>query len=83
MTRLGALMCQGMRCGHIDGRSRVGIYVIGEEETIELGPASERFSAPSECAAFANGYRAGYRIGADGSELPDDIKNAPLPEDCK
>lgn len=85
MNRRDALIAQGARCGHIDGRARNGAYVIGEEYTVYYDAALNALPAGShedDVADFASGHAAGYRIGADGRELDDDAVNAPLPEDA-
>ena len=83
-ARLRACFAQGARCGHIDGKRRCGQYVIGEEyavtkEDLNQGP---RYSM-ADMEYWADGYYSGYRVGADGEELPADIAHAELPENAK
>jgi hypothetical protein len=64
---------QGARCGHVGGKLRVGLYVIGEEEMFSYDCAAfatrrERCpTPPGQVIAWALGYEAGYRLGAEGS----------------
>jgi hypothetical protein len=82
-ARVNAYEAQGARCGHIDGRARVGAYVIGEEYAAECaGVLLPHGETPAERVAFERGYAAGYRVGADDEELDPEIVNAPLPEEC-
>lgn len=80
------LMCQGMRCGHLEGSSRVGSYVQGEEcmqldaGEIERGEAGYgKPLTPMQALAWINGYEYGYKLGAEGETLPDSVRNAELP----
>lgn len=72
---------QGARCGHIEGRGRADQYIIGEEidlswEAADNQDLSQRggASGPSQCHAWAKGYQYGYRLAAEGSELPSELK---------
>lgn len=82
ISHLSACMAQGMRCGHIDGKARCGVYVRGEELLIDVSDHMADRRSPAAVEAFSNGYAYGYRLGASGEALPDDIVNAPLPEEC-
>lgn len=85
MTRIEALIHQGARCGHIDGKSRIGVYIPGEEYDLNYDAALNARPAGSpedELQSFATGYAAGYYLGADDLELDDEVINAPLPEEC-
>ena len=86
---LAALEAQGARCGHIDGRARCGVYVMGEEglyattAAIENTLARKREWSSMACIeAWARGYRAGYRVGADGMDLDPETVDHELPEAC-
>lgn len=71
---------QGARCGHIDGKERCGSYVLGEEFFDSLGAATiQGFNHDGQTRAWALGYEAGYRVGANGEQLDSDIVNAELP----
>lgn len=69
-------VAQGMRCGHIDGKRRNSVYVIGEELLVDV---ADQGYGTHEQTLFQFGYEKGYRLGADGSELPADVINAPPP----
>ena len=73
--------CQGARCGHLEGKGRTGSYVIGEEETqaYEAASANVPDQANRYLIAWAKGYSYGYRLAAEGSELPKNVDGAPLP----
>ena len=60
---------QGKRCGHIDGKGRVGQYVIGEEWLHSIEAADAQGYEPEMADAFASGYREGYKMGAEGTAL--------------
>ena len=86
---LAALEAQGARCGHIDGRARCGVYVIGEEHMYSLEAAlantKERradWAHQRYVQAWANGYAAGYRVGADGMALDPETMDHELPEEA-
>lgn len=69
---------QGARCGHIEGKCRVGAYVNGEEE--ELAAEAAKVNASMRTiTAWASGYRYGFRLAAEGSALHPVHTNAPLP----
>lgn len=71
---------QGARCGHIDGKARCGIYVLQEEQFDSLDAAeAQNFNHPGKTTAWMLGYEAGYRVGADGEELDEEIINEELP----
>lgn len=78
---LEACKAQGMRCGHIDGKGRVGVYIMGEEFLVERRELRQGLANLAGEDAWADGYYAGYRWGAEGKELPDAIKSAPLPDE--
>lgn len=64
---------QGVRCGHIDGKNRVGFYVTGEEEALSYEAeenGNSEYTLESERESWRNGYCHGYRLGADGELLP-------------
>jgi hypothetical protein len=61
---------QGKRCGHIEGRGRAGQYVIGEEWLASIEAADNQEIDPEEKDAFASGYREGYLMAAEGTDLP-------------
>lgn len=82
MTRKEACEHQGARCGHIDGKARVGSYVLGEEMGVELDCFQEWLTR-EERQAWTWGYQRGYRVGADGEPLDPETIDAPLPEDCQ
>jgi len=73
---------QGARCGHLEGKGRAGSYVTGEEETVSYEAASA--NVPNEpyryLVAWAKGYQFGYRLAVEGSGLPSEVENAPLPK---
>lgn len=61
---------QGARCGHIEGRGRAGMYVIGEEESLSYeAAANQKLETSSQTDEWARGYRYGYKRAAEGSEL--------------
>lgn len=67
----------GATFGFEIGRDRVGSYVIGEEELLDIEEelfelASEKNCFPISHANVLYGYRYGYRIGASGERLPED-----------
>lgn len=78
-----ALAAQGQRCGHIDGKRRCGVYVIGEELLISPEvPENMRsdYRNQRERLFVQWGYEVGYQIGASGEELPDAIREHELPD---
>ena len=79
---LNALEAQGARCGHIDGKRRHGWYVDGEEYSHAHGAALAAIHdrRPACVEAWAQGYAAGYRVGADGQELDPATVSHVLPE---
>ncbi len=64
---------QGARCGHLEGKGRAGSYCLGEEVELswEASEAQDLDHEPTT-AAWARGYRHGYRRAAEGSELEQD-----------
>ena len=74
--------CQGARCGHIEGKGRAGAYVIGEEEETSYQAAEANVAdEPNRYyIAWAKGYSYGYQLAAEGSGLPTEVSNAPLPK---
>lgn len=81
-----ALYFQGMRCGHIDGKRRVGVYVQDEDLLIADDAASNMrndYRNRFELSCAAGGYCDGYRIGASGESLPSHVVNATLPEEAQ
>lgn len=66
---------QGARCGHIEGKGRAGQYIIGEEEMLALDAVkAQRLYSSKLIAKWAAGYRLGYKLAAEGSELPKQYK---------
>jgi hypothetical protein len=62
---------KGSRCGYIEGRHRAGSYVIGEEYELSWESADNQgFLSQILVTAWARGYRKGYLLAAEGSELP-------------
>lgn len=85
---LDALEAQGARCGHMEGKSARGAYVLGMEalysrEAALANTAGRRLEwASEECvSAWQAGYEAGFRVGADGMELDAETRNHALPEE--
>ena len=70
--------CQGARCGHLEGKDRVGQFVMGEEQELSQMAAMVN-SAYDLDGLWACGYRYGYRLGAEGEELPDSIEDMEPP----
>lgn len=73
---MNSYFAQGMRCGHPDGKTRIGQYVAGEEYLIE---GLEQGYGPEGEQQFADGYASGYQHGAAGEPLPSEAVNARLP----
>ena len=73
------LYAQGARCGHIEGKGRAGQYVIGEEEDLAHAAAWANAATMRDRAFWAAGYKRGYLLAAEGSSLPDELAEAPLP----
>jgi hypothetical protein len=71
---------QGARCGHIEGKGRAGLYVLGEEWDPSVDAARINADGLLEQTAWAAGYRHGYRLAAAGEELEPEHVNAELPE---
>ncbi len=71
MMTLREAFSQGARCGHLEGRSRVGAYVRGEEHELSW-EAAENQNLPSVAltVSWGDGYRYGYLLGASGDPLP-------------
>lgn len=76
--REAALHASGARCGYGYGRSRVGLYVLGEE-LAKSHKGAAFLKTPEERLAWAEGYRCGYVLGAEGEALPDSLLNWELP----
>lgn len=73
---------QGARCGHLEGKGRAGSYVIGEEGPLSYEAADAQttlFAHADGRERWAAGYRHGYKLAAEGSELEPHFVNAPLP----
>lgn len=70
LTSVSDAFAQGARCGHLEGRGRAGSYVLGEEVPLswDAADAQELESEPL-VHLWAQGYRHGYRLAAEGSEL--------------
>ncbi len=60
---------QGARCGHIEGKGRVGQYVSGEESELSWAAADENTTSYRAANQWAAGYRHGYVRGASGDPL--------------
>jgi hypothetical protein len=75
---LEKFFAEGLRAGHEAGKGRAGQYVIGEEYFPSYEAAERRALTREECAGpvlpceceWARGFRDGYKIAAEGSELP-------------
>jgi hypothetical protein len=77
-----AYFAQGYRCGHLEGKARVGAYVIGEELPLAWEAAEyQNLACLNYERDWATGYAIGYRTGASGEPCPDYLANAPLPGD--
>lgn len=65
---------QGARCGHIEGKNRVGQYVL-DEEYLPSWEAAENQGLHSSVTVevWARGYRFGYKLAAEGNPLPGDF----------
>lgn len=72
---------QGFRCGHIEGKPRCGCYVTGEEQLDSFYAADNQTNIRNEYERqeWAQGYRHGYRLAAQGDELPTAVAEYPLP----
>jgi hypothetical protein len=71
--------CQGARCGHLEGQDRAGSFVPGEEQELSQDAAAVN-SAYDLDGLWACGYRYGYRLAAEGEELPDSIRDMDPPQ---
>lgn len=71
---------QGARCGYIEGKGRAGSYVLGEEDSLARAAAWANTSTARDQAFWAAGYKRGYLLAVEGSTLPDEYVNAPLPD---
>lgn len=72
---------QGARCGHIEGKERVGLYVIGEELELSNEAAENQGRSGREFLShWAAGYRYGYMLGVQGETLDEWIVEAELPQ---
>lgn len=67
---------QGARCGHLEGKDRVGQYVSGEEFDLSR-IATEVQGLPTGALydAWAAGYRHGYTRAASGEALESNLVN--------
>lgn len=62
----------GQRCGHIDGKRRVGQYVIGEAcDMAEVAGAAQKdcITVKVDITSFKHGFADGYILGATGDKL--------------
>jgi len=69
---------QGARCGHIEGRGRAGQYIIGEEIELSYEAACNQGLIGSLTVQWARGYRMGYKLAVEGSELPEECRDEPV-----
>lgn len=72
----GPTFAQGVRCGHIDGQSRCGVYVRGEEALHSSEAASAQGLDWSASKQWEAGYEYGYRLGASGEPLQVEYQHA-------
>ena len=64
------LVAQGARCGHVEGKGRVGMYMVDEEfEACDVAVKAQRLASVQAENTWAAGYRHGYLLGAEGSAL--------------
>jgi hypothetical protein len=64
---------QGARCGHIEGKERVGLYIVEEEYEMSwdaMEAQGEALPTKELKNQWAKGYRTGYLLGASGDALP-------------
>lgn len=61
----------GMKCGHTAGAGRAGQYTIGEEEELSYETGGQMGLPPDDRSDFARGFRVGYLLAAEGSEIPE------------
>ncbi len=65
------MIAVGARCGHIDGKARVGSYVVNEEIQAAFdAAAAQGYEDHQTTADFFRGYKLGYLLGVEGSPLP-------------
>ncbi len=64
------LFAQGARCGHVEGKGRVGAYVLHEEfEACDVAVKAQGLASVQAESAWGAGYRHGYLLGAEGCAL--------------
>jgi hypothetical protein len=69
---LSEAFSQGARCGHVEGKGRAGAYIIGEEILLSYDAGDNQIFPPGCRALWEQGYRSGYKLAAEGSELPNE-----------
>lgn len=79
LARSDRLFAQGARCGHIDGKRRVGQYVIDEEIEVSWDAAEINTSTFPDANQWSAGYRHGYKLGAEGGALEPELMNETRP----
>lgn len=71
----------GAQAGHRAGQHRAGAYIIEEEVLLSWDAAEEAaihtqgLGNPHIRGSWSFGYRVGYRLAAEGSQLPDHYRN--------
>lgn len=65
---------QGARCGHVEGKGRAGQYLTGEEIEASWDAAVEQKLPPVQSADWERGYRHGYLLAAEGSDLEPELR---------
>ena len=75
VTTIEEAFAQGARCGHLEGKDRVGVYVLDEEVLASEGIADDQ-GLPSEemRLAWRGGYQLGYKLAACGEALPEEYR---------
>lgn len=75
------LYSQGARCGHIEGKDRVGVYVMGEEiEAANIATEAQGIQYNKGGSAWWHGYCHGYLLAVEGSALEKEHQERELPE---
>lgn len=68
--------CQGARCGHLEGKDRVGVYTSNEEfEAADIATKAQNLPTSVLDNQWAAGYRHGYMRAAEGSALESELVN--------
>ena len=68
---------QGARCGHLEGKDRVGVYVHGEEfEASEIATQAQNLPTSQLDNMWSAGYRHGYCKAAQGEALEAELRLA-------